>query len=310
MSGDAACLQPGAPVEGPDFIIIGAMKCATSTIHDQLAHQRGISMSEPKEPNFFADEPNWSKGPGWYSGLFSRMPPGDLKGESSTHYTKLPTYPRCARRLHEHLPNAKLIYVMRDPVDRLVSQYIHEWSQRVIDRDCPIDEAIERLPILVEYSRYAMQLTPYIELFGRSAILPVFFERVMHDPEPELARIAAHIGYDQSVEWNQEEAKNVSSQRQRRHPALDALLNLRVLRAARRTLMPESLRARIRSRWTMSQRPTLSPGSISALHARLDPDLRTLGDWLGIGLSCATFKQTVTAGPAPEWSDRQEQGHD
>ena len=55
----------------PDFIIIGAMKCATSTLHDQLAEQPGFVMSEPKEPNFFSDEENWAKGLGWYSGLFA-----------------------------------------------------------------------------------------------------------------------------------------------------------------------------------------------------------------------------------------------
>jgi len=105
----------------PDFVIIGAMKCATSTLHDQLARIDGISMTEPKEPNFFSDELNWAKGMGWYESLFESMPVDDLKGESSTHYTKLPTYPLCIPRMHEHLPNAKLIYVMRDPIDRIVS---------------------------------------------------------------------------------------------------------------------------------------------------------------------------------------------
>ncbi len=299
-----ASLKPG-----PDFVIIGAMKCATSTIHDQLARQAGISMSEPKEPNFFSDEANRAKGLAWYEGLFASMPQGDLRGESSTHYTKLPTYPGCAGRLHEHLPDAKLVYVMRDPIDRIVSQYIHEWSRRVIEGGCPIDEAIERHPILVEYSRYATQLTPYIELFGRGAILPVFFERVMHDPQPELERIASHIGYDQPVRWFEDDAKNASAQRQRRHPALDAVLGIRALQAARRTLLPESLRAKIRSRWTMSQRPQLSPGSIADLHARLDPEMQELGRWLGIELTCATFKRAVTRGEAPTWAQWAERAH-
>ena len=60
----------------PDFVIIGAMKCATSTLHDQLARVRGVSMSEPKEPNFFSDELNWAKGLDWYSSLFESMPEG------------------------------------------------------------------------------------------------------------------------------------------------------------------------------------------------------------------------------------------
>lgn len=288
---------------GPDFVIIGAMKCATSTIHDQLARQPGISMSEPKEPNFFSDEANWERGMGWYEGLFEGMPAGDLKGESSTHYTKLPTYPRCAARVHEYLPDVRLIYVMRDPVDRVVSQFVHEWSVRVIDEGCPIDRAVREHPMLVDYSRYLTQLSPYIERYGRDAILPVFFERVMADPQPELERIARHIGYEGPVNWIDDSAQNVSSQRQRRHPAIDAVLRVRALQTLRRTLMPEALRAKIRSRWTMRQRPELSDESIAYLHAQLDPEMRELGTRLGLdGLSCAGFKQVVTSGPAPEWS--------
>lgn len=294
---------------GPDFIIIGAMKCATSTIHDQLARQPGISMSEPKEPNFFSDPDQWERGLGWYQGLFADMPESDLKGESSTHYTKQPTYLHCHQRLKDHFPDVRLIYVMRDPIDRLVSQYIHEWSQRVIAKDCPIDEAVEQHPMLVDYSRYAMQLGPYLDLYGLDTVLPVFFERVTASPQAEFERIARHIGYDQPVEWTEDQAKNVSSQRQRRHPAMNAMLRLRPLQAARRALLPESLRARIRSRWTMQARPQLSQAALADLRARLDPDMLVLGELLGIELNCENFKQAVTAGTPPEWASREGTRH-
>ncbi len=285
----------------PDFIIIGAMKCATSTIHDQLSHQLGVSMSEPKEPNFFSDDAHWRMGISWYESLFASMPSADLKGESSTHYTKLPTYPLCAKRVHDWVPDAKLIYVMRDPIDRIVSQYIHEWSVHVIEADCSIDRAIREYPMLVEYSRYAMQIEPYIELFGFDAILPVFFERVMCDPQAELERIARHIGYASKVRWHDDEAKNVSSQRQRRSPALNAVLDVRLIQMARRTLIPESIRSKIRSRWSMNERPKLSDDSLAYLYEQLDPDLALLGKHLGMDLSCQKFKKQVVVGDAPEW---------
>ncbi len=286
----------------PDFVIIGAMKCATSTIHDQLAHQPGISMSEPKEPNFFSDDAHWRMGISWYESLFASMPSADLKGESSTHYTKLPTYPQCAKRVREWVPDAKLIYVMRDPVDRIVSQYIHEWSVHVIAKDCSIDQAIREHPMLVDYSRYAMQIEPYIKLFGRESILPVFFERMMREPQAELERIARHIGYAGDVHWHDDEAKNVSSQRQRRSPVLNKMLDVRLIQMARRTLMPESIRSKIRSRWTMDQRPQLADDSLAHLHEQLDPDLARLGKHLGMELSCQGFKEQVVAGDAPRWS--------
>jgi len=288
----------------PDFVIIGAMKCATSTIHDQLGRQPGISMSEPKEPNFFSDPENWSMGTLWYGSLFSSMPGTDLKGESSTHYTKLPTYSKCARRMHELLPDAKLIYVMRDPIERIVSQYIHEWSMHEIGDGCSIDEAIYKYPMLVDYSRYAMQLRPYLELFGFDAILPVFFERLMCEPRVQLERIARHIGYRGSVHWFEDDAKNVSSQRQRRSPALNKVLDVRLFQMVRRSLLPASVREKVRSRWTMSQRPELSAESRTYLRSQLDPDLKILGGYLGIELDCDRFKEQIGGAEELGWTGR------
>lgn len=285
----------------PDFVIIGAMKCATSTLHDQLARVDGVSMSDPKEPNFFSDELVWGRGVGWYRSLFASMPSGDLKGESSTHYSKLPTYPLCIDRMWSHLPGAKIIYVMRDPVERIVSQYIHEWSQRVIEDGCPLDEAIDRYPILVEYSRYAMQLEPYLRRWGMGAVLPVFFERLMNDPQAEFERVGAFLGIGSEMRWDEREARNVSSQRQRRGPRVDALLGNRALQVLRRRLMPERVRAKIRSRWTMKDRPALSEVSIRTLHERLDPDLHRLGSWIGRELTCAGYHEQVMFGDPPRW---------
>lgn len=286
----------------PDFVIIGAMKCATSTLHDQLARVPGVSMSEPKEPNFFSDDANWAKGLGYYESLFAGMPADDLKGESSTHYTKLPTYPHCAGRLHEHLPDAKLIYVMRDPVDRIVSQHIHEWSQHVIAEDCPIDAAIRKHPELVDYSRYAMQLSPYMERYGRDRILPVFFERLMSCPQEEFERVGRFLGTGSDIHWQDDDAKNVSSQRQRMNPMLARVLKIRAVQSVRRALLPESMRAKIRSRWTMNERPKLSEASIAWLHEQLEPDITRLGEWLGRPMDCSSYKQSVLHGSAPEWS--------
>lgn len=287
----------------PDFVIIGAMKCATTTLHDQLARQPGVFMSNPKEPNFFSDEPNWSKGIGWYRSLFAHAPPGSIRGESSTHYTKLPTYPETVERFAEHLPDARLIYVMRDPVARLVSQYIHEWSEAMIS--VPIDEAVLRRTELLDYSRYAMQLSPWLERFGKERVLPVFFERMTASPQAEFDRVCRFIGIRNGA-WSEESgASNVSSKRMRKSPVRDAILGIEPLKTLRRTLLPESLRERIKSRWRMQHRPEMSPDRIAWVREQLDPDLATLGRMLGADLSCETFTQAVTS-PArsPDWCER------
>jgi hypothetical protein len=285
----------------PDFIIVGAMKCATSTLHEQLARQAGIFMSTPKEPNFFSNDEEWGRGMDWYRGLFAGAAVGDLCGESSTHYTKLPTYPHTVERMRKHLPrDVRLIYIMRHPIERLVSQYIHEWTQRVVDTS--IDEAIEAHPEMIAYSRYAMQLEPFLESFDRAQVLPVFFERLTAEPQETLARVCEFIGYAGQLRWIEEESEqNVSSERLRRSPLRDAIMNAPGIKALRRGLVPKAVRDRIKRLWTMKQRPELSTANIARLRDIFDEDLATLGEWLGLDdLRCETFTRIATA-TQPVW---------
>lgn len=287
----------------PDFIIIGAMKCATSTLHDQLAAQPGVFMSEPKEPNYFSDDEVYARGEGWYASLFARAPAGAVRGESSTHYTKLPTHPRAVERMRRLLPDVKLVYVMRDPIERLISQYIHEWTMR--RTSAPIDRAVEELPILVDYGRYAMQLRPYLEAYGPERVLPVFFERLTARPQGELERVARFVGIGGPVRWDAEAARrNASSQRLRRSAVRDALVTAPVLSALRRAVVPKGVRERVKSLWTMRERPALSPAAAARLREVYDADLAELGAWLGVPLACATFKQTVREA-ALDWGGRE-----
>ena len=117
------------PAPAPDFAIIGAMKSATSTLHVQLSAVSGVAMSSPKEPCFFSDDEIFARGEAWYDACFAHAGPGDLRGESSTHYTKLPTLPHACERLHRRRPDAKLLYVIRHPIDRLISHYVHGWTE-------------------------------------------------------------------------------------------------------------------------------------------------------------------------------------
>ena len=287
----------------PDFAIIGAMKCGTSTLHEQLALRSGFFMSRPKEPNFFSDDSEFARGIEWYASLFAGASEGQLCGESSTHYTKLPTHPHAAERLHAQLPNARLVYVMRDPVERLVSQYLHEWSTRAVTGS--IEDAVEHHERFVAYSCYARQLEPYRSRFGAAAILPVFLERLVAFPEEEFARVCRFLG-DRSgepVTWHSERAReNASSERLRESPLRDALLRIGPLRWLKDQL-PDSVRDRIKQLWRYEGRPDLSADARARIEARIDPDLARLGDWLGAKLTCGSWSQQVLERPL-EWKGR------
>lgn len=274
----------------PDFIIIGAMKSATSSLHTQLSLQDGIFMSSPKEPNFFSDDEIYDRGTDWYKNIFSEAENSDICGESSTHYTKIPTFPYTISRIQDNITRVKFVYVVRHPIDRLISHYIHEWSQNVIK--CDINEAVNLHPELVEYSLYHKQIAPYIEAFGRDAILIIAFQQIIHSPQKTLERICAHVGYDKSPTWViEEKSKNISSQRIRSFPFYDLLVKSNIATAVRRHLVPKQLRAAIKNQLVIGHRPELNAATQLKLENIFDEDLQQLNEVIDIALTCATFHE-------------------
>lgn len=254
----------------PDFLIIGAMKSGTTTLHAQLAAQPGLFMSTPKEPNFFSDDPIYAQGLDWYKSLFSAAPAGSLKGEASTHYTKLPTYPETVARLAAVLKTPRLVYVIRNPVERALSHYLHAWSEGEVDRD--VARAFQEIPEFQAYSRYPMQLAPYLERFGREAVLLTSLEALKTNPQGEFVRIGAHIGAGDLVWDDGLEAQNVSSNRIRQLPLHGLLVDNPVAETLRRALIPQSLRDWVKSKRTRSDRPYLPDAVRTELEQTFAPD--------------------------------------
>jgi hypothetical protein len=275
----------------PDFIIIGAMKSATSTLYEQLVRQPGIFMTTPKEPNFFSDDDQYKKGLDWYLQLFAGSDNALLRGEASTHYSKLPTYPDTIERLSAFTGGVgRFVYVMRHPVDRLISHYMHEWSENRIT--CDVNEALVRHPELIDYSCYYRQISPWLAKFGQDSILPVFYDRLMENKDDELGRICAFIGYSGIVRWQDIPANNVSSERIRKFPFYDLLVEKKLSVWLRRQLVPRFVRDWIKSTRQMRTKPMLSDETRIQVEAIFNRDLALLGELLGInGLNCRNFHE-------------------
>lgn len=281
-------------IHRPDFIVVGAMKSATTTLHEQLAQQPGVFMCRPKEPNFFSDDANYARGWKWYGALFRPAGDTDLRGESSTHYTKLPTYPRTVDRMRRDLPRLKLIYVMRHPIDRLASHYVHEVTTGRIR--VGVAEAIELWPELVEYGRYSLQLQPFLDAYGPRSLLPVFFSRLVHHPQAELERIGRFLGAEHPLCWDDTmEPQNQGTERLRPSAVREALVQAPVLTAIRQKVVPRTWSRPLKAFWRARvEPPHISPVLQSRLREVFDADLAQLGSWLGIPLDCETFhEQTV-----------------
>ena len=107
----------------PNLFVIGAMKSGTTTLHEYLGSHPEICMSDRKEPGYFVEEYGWSNGVDWYLRQFSGDGKEKYLGESTTDYTKLPRFKGVARRIAEFNPGAKIMYLLRDPIERTISHY-------------------------------------------------------------------------------------------------------------------------------------------------------------------------------------------
>lgn len=188
----------------PEVIVIGAMKCATSAVHEYLAVHPDITMSSTKELNFFngpevaphADADSWwltgqwHRGLDWYSSQFD--PGAAVRGESSPAYTS-PTCPEVPGRMASVVAEARLVYLVRDPVERAVSQYMHhqrDGAERRPLRPAVLDPASQYL----SRSRYHERLEPFLSWFDRTQVHTVVQERLLSRPEEEIARLYEHVG--------------------------------------------------------------------------------------------------------------------
>jgi hypothetical protein len=183
----------------PNLFIVGAMKSGTTSLHNYLGAHPGVFMCEPKEPGYFVEELTLSRGPQWYSSLFDGAKDETILGESSTHYAKLPVYRGVPERIAQFNEHARFIYVMRDPVQRVISHYWHNvrnlrWEAERRD----MLTAVKRDPQYQAFSDYAMQLEPYIKLFGRDRIYVTTFESLTTEPCAAVQAVFRWLGVDQT----------------------------------------------------------------------------------------------------------------
>ena len=125
----------------PSFLVIGAQKCATSSLCDMLGRHPDVFTPDPREPNFFSHADVWRQGWDWYESLFAGAEGVKAIGEGSTAYTMQARYPETAPRIARHLPEARLIYIVRDPLERMVSHWMHMRARGNREK-LPFNEAV------------------------------------------------------------------------------------------------------------------------------------------------------------------------
>ncbi len=176
----------------PDFIIIGAMKGGTTSLQAMLGAHPDIFVSREKELHFFTEAMNLGRGEAWYRRQFRTR--ARLCGEASPTYSAWPRHAGVAERMRALIPEARLIYCVRDPIDRALSQYRHALDAGRERR--PIDEGILREPFLRQ-SRYDTQMLRYLEAGWPEARIHVVQSEAMRTHRAEtVAGVLAFLGVD------------------------------------------------------------------------------------------------------------------
>lgn len=182
----------------PNFLVIGAPKAATTSLCHQLGQHPEVFFSKPKETFFFCyDEVYEKKGWAWFESLFDGAEGYKAIGEGSTINANLGTYPNALPRIVEHLPDAKIIYIVREPIQRMESYWIELHSQGTIT--IPFNQAVREDPQLIDTSLYWKQLSAYREHFADDKIQILFFNDFKHDANAVLEKCFRFIGVDPTV---------------------------------------------------------------------------------------------------------------
>ena len=271
----------------PNLIIIGGLKCGTTSMHHYLGLHPDVQMSKPKELNFFVEELTWDLGLEWYRARFDDR--FEVRGESSPHYTNLPRFKGVAERIDRHIPDARLLYMVRDPIKRILSHWVHATGAGYETREL-VPTLSEPDSAYVHRSMYWMQLQPYLELFPPEQIA-IFTQEELQGQREETMRAAFRFaGVDDSFtseqfdrEWEKSSAKQTG-----KYQFMEKLIKLPGFRSFDRNFdrLPESMR------WVVEKvvhdpekppapKPVLPDDLFETLRGRFSADVAALQEFAG-----------------------------
>jgi hypothetical protein len=268
----------------PSFIIIGAMKCGTSSLYHYLRLHPEVGMSDIKEVDFFIKENNFDKGVDWYESRFQ----GDFKifGEASPNYSKAHYFAGVPQRMYELLPNTKLIYLVRDPVERIISHYTHNYSEGREHRS--IDEVLQKLDgnHYVICSKYFWQLQQYLEFFSEDQMLVVPSFRLKNERRSTLQQIFEFLEVDDSFYTSDYEQQKHKTDKKRRKGKLSRFILESPVIKTLKGYIPDAIKDPIkRTTRPEVKKPEITPAVKARLQEHLQPDIERLRTFSGLSLN-------------------------
>jgi len=257
----------------PDFIIVGAAKSGTTSVHEYLNEHPGVFMSSPKETDFFAHQASdgrerftWG-GVQWdpaaridtaekYTALFAMARQGQICGEASPSYLFNARVPGLVRDWN---PSTRIVMLLRDPAERAWSDFLHNLRdgteplppERFMDA---FHDGARRVEAgWIEHAdyeikgRYGSQLEQWLRFFPREQVGVFFYDDLRSDPRAFMAALLAFIGADASFVPDVTQRYNITGVPKRRW-LHRFIVHANPLKRLLRALVPKHLRRRLRLR--------------------------------------------------------------
>lgn len=178
----------------PNFIIIGAEKAGTTFLYAKLRQHPNVFMPDPPNKELYFFSKYYERGWEWYMKFFEHAHGFDAIGEATPEYSEGRFASVAAERIHQHLPDAQLIYIVRHPIERIASSYVQAVASGVEKRG--FAEALRRRAPLIQTSQYWGQLSHFRERYRDSQILCLLLEDVRRDAVSVLTKCWQFLGVE------------------------------------------------------------------------------------------------------------------
>lgn len=241
----------------PNFFVIGAEKAGTTSMCELLGQHPDVFFSQPKEPNFFTRPVGECDSLEWYESLFASAGGYKLVGEGSTTYSKCQTYPGTAGRIASYAPDARLIYIVRHPLQRIESQWIQRRSMSIATPG-NFSVAVREDPVLLDASLYWKNLSAYRDYFDDSQILLLFLEDLKSDPHTTIDACFRFLQLEPDIDLNDvERPRNTAVEKREDGSVLQVARRLPLFTELRDRFAPHSVRLMLKTLLTkpIGERP-------------------------------------------------------
>lgn len=207
------------PAAFPSFVVIGAMRSGTTSLHHLLACHPKIFMSAIKGPGLFLDPAEPISYPSKYTSIAAKREhftdeelldvmrngyDGEPHfGESSDAYSRYPTVGRdVPAKMRRHNPDIRIVYLLRNPIERIISQYRHERAKPHNPIRISFDEFVETNEDPIHISSYALQLERYLDSgFEREQVHVVIVEELVARPSLVMGQVTRFLGIEDLPRW-------------------------------------------------------------------------------------------------------------